>query len=134
MAATWVHAGVRSVTSVQATTESAPTLATEGLDLSAVRSVRVFLEADTGQTLSGAGDVDLYVYGRTMEAWALAPFEPFTVPSDAAGARRVLVGTVRIDHSSGRMAPICRGVTVSGGGVTVYCEATQHAIFGAAEA
>jgi hypothetical protein len=119
VAATWVRISDRSFKSVQATTESAPSGAADGLNLTNVHAITFWLEADSGQTLSGAGDVDIYAYTSSTD-WGLAPLLVFDVPATAASKRRVVLGTVAIDNPIGRLAMIANGVTVSSGGVTIY--------------
>lgn len=129
MAATWVRVGAnRSVVSVQATTEAAPTVSTDGIALDGIGAISIWLEADPGQTLSGTGQLDVYVYDAMVGAWALAPLIPFGVPSGAAGKQRVVLGSVVIDNPRGRIAPIANGVGVSAGGLTLYicCTSNWH--------
>jgi hypothetical protein len=117
VAATWTASG-RSVSSVQAGTEAAPTLSTDGLDLTGIHAVTVWLDAGAGQTItSDAGQVDLYQ--RDSGLWAVAPAVVMPVPPGSSGLRRVQLGTVRIDNPRGRLAPIANGVTVSGASLTI---------------
>ena len=129
MAATWASIGPRSVSSIQATTEAAPSVATDGMLLEAVAAVTVWLEADAGQTISAdVGQVD--VYQHDIGAWGAAPALVLQVPPGSSGHRRVQLGTVRIDNPRGRLACIANGVSVSSGGVTVYIVATSPLLGG----
>lgn len=126
MAATWVQNG-KSYTSVQALTESAPAATGEGVDLTGVAALTLILSADEGQTLTGgasAGFVDVYAIDAIVGRWAQAPLLTFDVPATAAGLRDVVLGTITIDNPRGRLAPICRAVTVSAGGATLHIGVT----------
>jgi hypothetical protein len=113
MAATWALLDSISVTSVQAATEAAPSLDTDGMPLQSVLAISVYLDAGAGQTItSDAGQADIYVFDNFL--WGPAPALVLAVPPGSSGQRRVLLGTVSVDNQRGRVAPILNGVTVSG--------------------
>jgi len=123
MAASWTYTG-RSARSVQAATEAAPTLATDGLSLIGVRGVTVWVDAGVGQTItSDAGQIDMYVYDPA--SWGLAPNLVMPIPPGSTGQRRVQLGTIPVDNPRGRLAPISNGLQVSGSTVTLDILVTE---------
>lgn len=132
MAATWtqIEGRPKSYQSAQALTESAPSAADEGFSLVGIAALKVILSAAAGQTLSGAGVVDVYTYDPEVERWAIYPGASFDVPTDAATHRDVVLGVISIDNPQGRMALIARGVTVSAGTVVLTTLVTVPAYLG----
>jgi hypothetical protein len=128
--ATWasifasVHLG--SVKAIQATTESAPAGAGEGLDLDGTGHFDAWLEADVGETLSGTGILRGYRYEPAIGAWTRMPSADTFIPDLAAGQRRVLVGAFDVINRRGRFALMADGVGVSAGGLTLYLVATRQ--------
>lgn len=123
MAASWALLDACSVTSTQAATEAAPTLATDGMRLDNVMALTVWLDAGAGQTVtSDAGQADIYVFDNSL--WGVAPGIVLSVPPGSSGKRRVQLGTIGVDNQRGRVAPILNGVTVSGASATVEVLAT----------
>jgi hypothetical protein len=85
------------------------------------KGVVVTVCADSGQTLSGAGTVTAYVRDAQVALWSAIPDLNFTVTSSA---RRCQTFTgVAVAYPTGRITWVPTGVTVSGGGVTVYISA-----------
>lgn len=57
----------------QSTTRDAPTLATEGMGLHGVTGFRVSICAESGQTLSGTGNLRAYLYHTDAALWMRNP-------------------------------------------------------------
>ena len=109
-------------------TETFGAAATDGLNLEDCVGYDVVLEADSGQTLSGAGTLQAYVYDPQVAGWARAPDFDITVPAGAASNRRFypLAGSpgkgIPVLVAQGRIGYTPNGVTVSSGGVTIYLD------------
>lgn len=101
-------------------TGTAPTLTTDGRTLVNGSGVRVRLCADSGQTLSGAGTLDVYFFDEDDSLWALVPSLAITVPAGASGDRCVVV---LADHATtvptGRVGVVPNAVTLSAGNLSV---------------
>jgi hypothetical protein len=130
--ATWTpQAGVgRSATSTQAASgESAPTLATEGMNLDSVGGFDLTVEADAGQTITASGGKLLaYRYFPRFAAWYRAPEFDVTIPVEDVGLRRVAFPGWTVANPHGRVAHLVSAsapITVSGGGLTVAYSATS---------
>jgi hypothetical protein len=93
------------------------------MDWRNVRGFYVRLEADTGQTLSGAGTLRAYRYDFSGAAWVRVAELDLTVPAGASGLRRYAYGDRVTAMRSGCVLYAADGVTVSGGTVTVYITA-----------
>ena len=108
--------------SVQAATEAAPTLATEGQPLVGIRSFIIVVEADLGQTLLGTGTLSSYLFDNLLGLpWARGDFD-IAIPATAAGLRRWASVGWTISNPRSAIAHIASGVGVSAGGVTLhYC-------------
>lgn len=116
---------IRRWSEAQALTRSAPTVSclaasgAEGIDFRGVRGYYVRIEADSGQTLSGAGTLQAWRYDFGEGAWARVPDLDRTIPAGASGMRRYGFSD-RINYDpSGCFLFAASGVTVSGGTVTV---------------
>jgi hypothetical protein len=95
---------------------SAPTLSTDGRDIAQARSITVRLCAASGQTLSGAGALDVYAWDEDDELWALSPTLAITVPAAAAGDRcAVVMADAEVLVGFGRVTAVPNAVTISGG-------------------
>lgn len=117
--ATWERVSGYSTKSVQATTESAPTLDTEGVDLSPCGGFNLYAEADSGQTFTGTGSVVGLMYDPIC-GWARAAELDASFTAADSGNRRVFLGSFPISAPRGRLAHVCNSVGVTGGGVTLY--------------
>lgn len=117
---TWTSTSGTSSTVVCTTgNESAPSAITDGIALQGCsKGVAFFVSADSGQTLSGAGAVRIYVYDPDAGRWGELYDEARTI---SVGSRRdyALPG-LYIYANNGRVAAIPSGVTISSGGVTIY--------------
>jgi len=106
-----------SVMSVQATTDSAPSSATDGQALSGVGGFNLTIQADPGQTLTGVGSLTGYIYDDLI-GWTLGDIG-VNVPAIASGSRSYTFSGWTVANPIERIAHICNGVGVSGGGVTL---------------
>lgn len=110
-------------------TGSAPTIddATDGLPLSGDETASATLVAPSGQTLSGAGTLNCYVYDQTVGLWARCTAgDVTTIPSGSRAFASEAVGVSQ--GRSSRIKWIPAGVTFSGGGsagVEVYMLASK---------
>lgn len=115
----------RSVKSVQSTSDSAPSAGTDGMALVSVAGFSVTLEADSGQTLSGAGTLTCFKWSDQIAGWSRYSDGDITVPAAIASNRRYGGVPFQVQAPRGRIAFIANGVTVSAGGCTVYMEASD---------
>lgn len=93
---------------------------TDGINLTSSpwRGVSVWVCADNAQTLSGAGTLTAYSRDASAALWAAAPLNNLSVTS--SGRRCQDLGVFELLIPGGRVTWVPTGVTVSGGGVTVY--------------
>jgi hypothetical protein len=112
--------GKRDWTSIDtALTGTAPTSvtsATAGLDAANLLSFFIIVTSDTGQTLSGAGQIDIYFYDSSLK-WFQGS-QSFSIPSRCAG-KTICVSDSYSVPPRGRVMGVSNGITVSSGGVTV---------------
>ena len=96
-------------------TDTVPTTtATEGAPLRDADSFTVVVEANSGQTLSGAGTLVGYIYDTDVAAWVPCPELNATVAT--SGVRRAAYNYVVEGARAGtRVQFAASGVTVSGG-------------------
>ena len=122
MAWTAVSGAPRSAYESQtAAGRAAPTDAGDGVALSGVSSITVYVEAESGQTLSGGGTLTAYNYDSVIGAWVPCPESDLTIPASASGKRRISFGDRAIGSPRGRILYGASSVTISGGtNVTVY--------------
>ena len=94
-------------------TRTAPTLATEGMGLGLVEAYRITLCAAAGQTLAGAGTLEVRLWDPSATAWA----RHGTTLEPIAGQRCVTWDDVPVAARlrTHRVAVIPVGITVSGG-------------------
>ncbi len=113
-------AGNTTFVEAQLLTRAAPTLATEGQALKDFTALTVVLEAESGQTLSGAGSLHAYFYDIDVGAWVRMPDLDLLVT--ASGVRRVAYSAFQvIGPRNSRIMFACNAVTASGGTTaTVY--------------
>jgi hypothetical protein len=120
--ATWAELGSsgRSVTSTQNATDSAPTLDTEGCNLSDVGGFDLFVECQNAQTFTGTtGSFQAYKWSENLAAWYRAPELDVSIPTGGVGQRRVVFPGWNVSAPRGRVAHIANSVAVSGGTLTV---------------
>jgi hypothetical protein len=106
-----------------ALTGSAPSASTEGLSLNCVDGFCVVVEAPSGQTLSGAGTLQAYIWDPLLNAgagaWARMPAGDKSVTGTAA--RQAFAADEVLSGRGGRVIYIPSSVTVSSGTTcTVY--------------
>lgn len=118
-APTYTATGTRSVKGVcgTGTCTDAPSGATAGAELSGTDQVSVFVEADSGQTLSGAGSLLCYVYNDVSTVWARTSDCDLVVTASSVRGQGFLPMRTA---PRGRVTWLPSGVTISSGGVTVY--------------
>lgn len=125
---------VRRWSEAQALTRAAPTASClaasspEGMDWRNVRGFYVRVEADTGQTLSGAGSLRAYRYDFSGAAWVRVAELDLAVPAGASGLRRYAFGDRATYVRTGCVLYAADGVTVSAGTVTVHITAWVGAV------
>lgn len=99
-------------------TETAPTTDdTYGIECSAVRSLFLILEAVSGQTITGTGTMDCYLYDADCASWVRLPHLDYNL-ADIPGytaVRRVALPAVSLTVRRGRIVWIPNTVAVSGG-------------------
>lgn len=116
---------VQGVTS--ALTESAPSAATDGIDLTSCDSLRISVGAPNGQTFDGTGAFLAYVYSPYLAAWIRAPEYDLDL-GDASGLARVAFSPLAVTHRAGRFALVPSSVGVSSGVIlTINLEASYGA-------
>lgn len=103
------------LTVTQNLTGSAPTLATQGASLINGAGLRLGVSAPSGQTLSGAGSIAIYLYNPSLAAWVRNPDLDLAITAAHAGVRRVTFPDQPIAVPLGRVLGVPVGVTVSGG-------------------
>ena len=117
----------RSIKNVCTTsTEAAPTTAHEGADLARTTGFIVVVEADSGQTLSGAGTLSCWTFNEFTGVWDWCADAIKTVPASAASKRGASFAGDFVTTPRSRIDFRPNGVTVSGGGVTVYIICTDQ--------
>jgi hypothetical protein len=124
MAITWTATGTRSAKAVCTTgTESPPAdgltpAEGTGATFSDAMGYHVVVEADSGQTLSGAGSLRAYVWNPFSGVWGRTP--NLDLATTTAGVRGLALGNLAVFAPRGRIAFVPNGVTFSAGGLTVY--------------
>jgi hypothetical protein len=121
----------RSVKAVATTgSESAPSAATEGMDLTTVGAVDVIVCADSGQTITAGGTIQVWFYDVDVGLWALSDYS-LSVPTTKRCATTLGPSAgkgIPIIAKRGRIALVPSGMTVSSGGLTLYHLATQAGV------
>lgn len=121
MATTSTITGTALVEVTDSGTRAAPSASTEGLSAKDLKAVTIIVEADSGQTLSGAGTIDLYVYYPAPGPAAWVEVRQAQLSCNVASVRRLAFNSVEIScPRNGRIVAKPTGVTISSGGVTVY--------------
>ena len=118
---TWSQTGNLATGTCTTASESAPTLGTEGLDLSTCgKGVLITLAADSTRTLSGTGTVKIYVW-TAAGAWAEVPDLAQSVTSSSVRYQS-FPGLFLAVGNRGRIAAVPSSVGVSAGGSTIYLQ------------
>lgn len=125
-AGTWAPiAGLSRSTSFLCTqagvTCDAPTTSANGTNLANVSAVAVTVCAASGQTLSGGGSLQAYLYDATTQVWARAP--DLDLSTTVASVRCLTFPAMYVPGSAGRIAWVTNAVTASTNNVTVYIKA-----------
>lgn len=101
-------------------TGSAPSANTDGATLAQMRAIAIRLCADSGETLSGAGALEVYSMDEVDEIWSIVPELELTVDASAASKRCTIVLSDReMPLGTGRVAVVPSAVTLSGGNITL---------------
>jgi hypothetical protein len=118
-APTWTTLAPRSVrgTCATGTCSDAPTLVSQGMNLEGVGGVTVHVCADSGQTLSGAGTLQAYVWNDQLQYWSRLIDRDLSVTHSAYRCQAFDV--LWVGGPRGRLAFVPSGVTVSSGGLIV---------------
>jgi hypothetical protein len=128
MSQTWTQIGPRSVKQVATTaTEAAPTLVTDGCLITDLDGLTIHVEADSGQTLSGAGTLKAWLWNDNSLVWSRAPDLDKSVST--ASVRAVSFLGDAVVSARGRIAFEISGVTASSGSRTIYYLATVREDF-----
>jgi hypothetical protein len=124
MAITWSSTGTRSAKAVCTTgTESPPSDSLTppdgaGATVADAMGYYVCVEADSGQTLSGAGSLKAYAWNPLSGVWARVP--DLDLATTTATIRGLgFIGNEVISRR-GRIAYVPSGVTYSSGSLTIY--------------
>jgi hypothetical protein len=99
-------------------TDTVCTEITEGGPLTNKKFCTVWISAVAGQTLSGAGTVDFYLYDPYIGRWAKDNVNSGAAVSTAT-VRDQVIAQLYIPGPRGRICPVVQGVTSSGGGAPV---------------
>jgi hypothetical protein len=119
--ATWTRLGGRTAKGTQTTTDTAPThLSGDGVNLNDVAGFSVTVEADAGQTFSGAaGSLKAWFDDDALADVSYTPELDLTLPAGAVGQRRISFTGFTVASPRGYLAHIASGLQVTGGGITV---------------
>lgn len=117
--ATWTRVARNSVSSVQATTETAPSTESDvGMDLDQVGAFDVQFECDSGQTFTSTdGTFEAYRL-HDDGLWSRHYSNDVVLTADDI-SRRKFSRKFTVDNPRGRIAHIAVGIVVSGGGITL---------------
>lgn len=115
---------------VQGTTRAAPTLVTEGLDLTGVKAYRIIVSADSTKVLHGAGNMRAWVWSLLLTRWVRDMQLDFPVtPSGSTwvNVRDISTGDTDLSVALGRMFWQADGVDADAGNITTQIEAQRDA-------
>lgn len=98
--------------------------ATDGMQLSGTGAFAVFVEADSGQTISTAGGLTAYVQNPYTLRWARAEMYDASAGT-VTGVRGVLAGAFTVAAPVGRIGYQNNGFAVSSGSLTIRIVATM---------
>lgn len=122
----------RTFQETQALTRAIPTDTTVGLRSDNLMGWRVSVCAASGQTLSGAGTIDVYNYNYTSGLWEFNKGLQMTITVGATSCSgapcrcQVFPDFTALARLGSLILPAANGVTVSGGTtVVVYIQAWQ---------
>jgi hypothetical protein len=101
-------------------TGAAPNATTDGATLAQMRSISIRLCADSGQTLSGGGTLDVYAMDEADGLWSLVPELEITIDASVASDRCAIVLSDRDTPLGwGRVSVVPNAVTLSSGNLTI---------------
>lgn len=117
-------ADVQGTCTSAALTDTACTTSTEGFKIpDNAKFCTVWVSAASGQTLSGAGTVDFHLWDDFVGRWGKDLVNSGAAQSET-GARDAVVAQLWVGSPRGRICPVVKGITVSGGTqvvVTITC-------------
>lgn len=92
--------------------------ATDGVNIANLRAIGVIVDADSAQTLSGAGTLQCWYQGPITGLWSRMSDLDLSV--SLSSVRSQAYASMQIPASRGRIAWVPSSVTVSAGGLTIY--------------
>lgn len=101
-------------------TRAAPTVVTDGMDLGDCTGWRVILSADSGQTLSGAGNVQIWLWSNLLGRWVRNKQLDYSVTESAVRDAASPDQPTYVGY--GRIFAQVVGVTASSGNITTQIE------------
>jgi hypothetical protein len=94
---------------------AAPSAATDGIPLTGLKAVQVIVSANATRTLSGAGNLRVYIYDPTVARWVRVPALDLAVSTSGVRDLAFEAFAVSGERSGARLAVIPDSVTVSAG-------------------
>lgn len=119
----------RSRRCVATLTESAPSAASEGINLEGVGNVTLVFRAPVGQTFAGGGTITAYLLSQAGD-WVPMPSADIDM-TKLNGLEVVALQERAIGHRKGRLAFRPASVTLSGAGTTFTLDYECTAVQGA---
>ncbi len=126
MSTTWTTTGQTAKAVCTTGNESAPSAATEGLALystqtfSRLKGFSVSAAADSGQTLSGSGSLQAYIYDDQAAAWVRVPDLDLSVTVSGGRYQGWMGYEVMAGRVNARIAFVPVSVGLSAGGITIF--------------
>jgi hypothetical protein len=112
----WTVLSRRSAFKDQATTEAAPSLAADGIELWGTDTIVPVLTAPNGQTFDGTGALLGYFFAPQLARWVRSPRADESM-ADVSGMNEASFPGFPVLTQGGRFAWVCSGVGLSGGTV-----------------
>ena len=101
---------------IQLLTRLSPTTDTEGQTLYTFEAITPILSAEDGQTLTGTGVLEAYIYDRDLGFWARMPGSDIVIPSSIDGFQHFAYPAIPIiGPRGGRLLYAASNIGVSGG-------------------
>lgn len=109
-----------ATTVASAGTRAAPTVVTDGMDIGDCTGWRVIISADSGQTLSGAGTVQIWLWSVFLGRWVRN--KQLDYPILESSVRDAVSPDLQCFVGYGRVFPQVVAVTSSSGNITTQAE------------
>lgn len=103
-------------------TRAAPTAITDGMDITGCTGFRIIISAASGQTLSGAGSVRIFLWSISLARWVHNSTLDYDLSFTAALWRDDVTTDFPCCVGFGRVFPQAVAPTSSGGVITTQCE------------